>query len=146
MVDSASEAVLAVLTVAAAARSVMVWRAVGASARLLRPRRSIFGHGPAPGAVERTRDAVAKLPAFWFRYNFRDVRGEATSPSTRRRSGRSCVTPGSPPPTRSTWAALVRCGFCPGPVTSRCSRDATFPQWYLGWISRFWARLRPNLA
>jgi hypothetical protein len=38
---------------------------------------NIFGHEPAPGAVERTRDAVAELPAFRFRYNFRDVRGEA---------------------------------------------------------------------
>jgi Ser/Thr protein kinase RdoA (MazF antagonist) len=30
-------------------------------------------------------------------------------------------------------------------VTLLARRDATFPEWYLGWVSRFWARLRPNL-
>jgi hypothetical protein len=37
---------------------------------------NIFGHEPGPGLAERTRAALADLPAFRFRYEFRDVRRE----------------------------------------------------------------------
>jgi hypothetical protein len=35
---------------------------------------NIFGHEPAPGAQDRTRAALAALPSFRLRYDFRDVR------------------------------------------------------------------------
>ncbi|MGW3012872.1 hypothetical protein ACWC9R_29145 [Streptomyces sp. NPDC001219] len=35
---------------------------------------NIFGHEPRPGSLLRTREALAALPTFRFRYEFRDVR------------------------------------------------------------------------
>lgn len=36
---------------------------------------NIFGHEPAAASLSRTRDALAELPSFRLRYDFRDVRG-----------------------------------------------------------------------
>ncbi|MBP2189679.1 hypothetical protein BJ987_002580 [Nocardia goodfellowii] len=37
---------------------------------------NIFGHEPDPGSLDRTQTALATLPSFYFRYDFRDVHRE----------------------------------------------------------------------